>query len=111
MKLRWIAVKRRWIAALVCAAGGALLAGIAGAQSLDCASVSASTRLEAYGYTHVVTLTNHCSAPVSCEVWTNVDPAPRVTLRAKAGEGVATVTRRGSPSRDVQAGKSCTLTQ
>jgi len=103
-------MKPRWVAALVCAVG-ALLVSLAGAQSLECASVTASTRLEAYGYTHVVTLANHCSAPVTCEVWTNVDPAPRVTLRAKAGESVETVTRRGSPSRDVQAGKSCTLTK
>ena len=98
-----------WIATLLCGVGVALLASIAAAQDVACATVTASTRLEAYGYTHVVTLANHCSAPVSCEVWTNVDPAPHVTLRAKAGESAATVTRRGSPSRDVHAEKSCTL--
>jgi hypothetical protein len=52
-------------------------------------------------------MTNRCQAPVSCEVWTNVDPTPRQTLRAKAGESVETITRRGSPSRDVHAGKEC----
>jgi hypothetical protein len=84
-------------------------ASVAGAQgaAADCASVTASTRLQAYGYAHVVTLTNHCQVPVSCEVWTNVDPTPHQTLRAKAGESVETITRRGSPSRDVHAGKEC----
>lgn len=91
-------------------AGAALFAGSAAGQgAADCASVTASTRLEAYGYSHVVTLSNHCAAPVSCEVWTNVDPSPHVTLRANVGETVETVTRRGSPSRDVQAGKLCRL--
>ncbi|MEO8902337.1 MAG: hypothetical protein ABI627_12485 [Polyangiaceae bacterium] len=101
-------MNRLLIAALLFGASGALFAGVAVAEgAADCAAVTASTRLEAYGYTHVVTLSNRCSAPVSCEVWTNVDPSPHVTLRAKAGESVETVTRRGSPSRDVQAGKQC----
>ena len=90
--------------------GAGLFVGVASAEGpADCASVTASTRLEAYGYSHVVTLSNHCASPVSCEVWTNVDPSPHVTLRAKAGETVETVTRRGSPSRDVQAGQQCRL--
>ena len=73
----------------------------------DCATVTASARLQAVGYQHVVTLANHCQRPVSCEVWTNVDPSPHLTLRAKPGETAETATRVGSPSRDVQAGKSC----
>jgi hypothetical protein len=76
---------------------------------VDCASVSASARPQAYGYTHVVTLVNHCSRAVSCEVWTDVDPSPRYTLSAKSGETVETITRAGSPSRAVQAGKVCHL--
>ncbi len=75
--------------------------------STDCASVSASARLEAYGYSHVVILTNRCQTRVSCDVWTNVDPTPRVRLSAKPGEVVETVIRRGSPAHDVQAGKQC----
>jgi hypothetical protein len=99
-----------WHVAALTALGSALFGSVAaGEGAADCASVTASTRLEAYGYSHVVTLSNHCAAAVSCEVWTNVDPTPHVTLRAKAGETVETVTRRGSPSRDVQAGKECRL--
>lgn len=98
----------RWWLGAALGIGGALLVGAAAAQDPDCASVTAGTRLEAYGYTHVVTLANHCPVQVTCEVWTNVDPLPRLTLRAKAGESAEIVTRRGSPSRAVQAGKSCT---
>jgi hypothetical protein len=72
----------------------------------DCAAVTASVRYSV-GYTHVVTLSNHCERAVSCEVWTNVDPSPHLTVRAKPGESAAVVTRIGSPSRDVSAGKSC----
>jgi hypothetical protein len=66
-------------------------------------------RLQAYGYAHVVTLVNRCQRPVSCEVWTNVDPSPHLTLQAKPGQSAETVTRSGSPSRDVRAEKSCRL--
>jgi hypothetical protein len=101
----------RWWLAGGLGIGAALLVSVATAQNPDCASVTASTRLEAYGYTHVVTLANRCPVPVTCEVWTNVDPEPHLSLRAKAGENAEVVTRRGSPSRAVQAGKSCAFTK
>lgn len=86
----------------------ALFAPVAGAEGgIDCATVSASTRNQAYGYAHVVTLTNQCQRPVACEVWTNVDPTPRYTLQAKPGQSAEVTTRAGSPSRDVSAGKLC----
>jgi len=72
-----------------------------------CAEVSASARMQAYGYAHVVTLTNRCQRAVSCEVWTDVDPAPHYQLRAKPGDRVEVVTRNGSPARAVQAGTQC----
>ena len=69
--------------------------------------MTASARLYYAGYNHVVTLANHCQRAVSCEVWTNVDPTPHFMLRAKPGESTETITRVGSPSREVQAGKLC----
>ena len=78
-------------------------------SSAECASVTASARPQAIGYEHVVTLVNHCSRAVSCEVWTDVDPLPHYTLTAKAGQSAELITRAGSPSRVVQAGKSCRL--
>lgn len=73
----------------------------------QCAIVSASVRNEAYGYTHVVTLRNRCEKAVSCEVWTDVDPSPRQTLRAGPGGSEEVITRRGSPAREVSAESSC----
>jgi len=79
------------------------------AGNVSCASVTASARPQAYGHAHVVTLENHCSRAVSCEVWTDVDPSPHYTLSAKSGETAEVITRAGSPSRTVEAGKSCHL--
>lgn len=72
-----------------------------------CASVTASVRAEAYGYKHVVTLHNGCDKPVECQVWTDVDPQPRNTLRAAPGEDSDVVTRIGSPASAVTASKEC----
>ena len=79
------------------------------ADPLACAVVTAEARLYGYGYQHWVTLANHCQQSVTCEVWTNVDPTPHLTLTAKAGESASVPTRLTSPSREVQAGKSCKL--
>lgn len=73
----------------------------------NCAQATAGTRMEAYGFTHVVTLRNGCDKPIACEVWTDVDPTPRHTLRAAPGETVEVVTRLGSPASAVTAFKEC----
>jgi hypothetical protein len=73
----------------------------------QCARVSASARMEAYGYTHLVTLQNRCDRRVVCEVWTDVDPTPRQTLSAAPGATEEAITRRGSPAREVTAESSC----
>ena len=72
-----------------------------------CAKVTVTARFEAYAYTHVIELHNTCRRAVVCQVWTDVDPTPKQTLRAKPGERVATVTRKGSPSREVYVDRSC----
>ena len=74
----------------------------------DCAQVKGSARYIGYGYTHVVTLKNTCNKAVACAVWTDVDP-DRTTVQADAGQTAEVVTRRGSPSREVTAFKSCTF--
>jgi hypothetical protein len=74
----------------------------------DCAQVQASARYVGYGYTHVVTLKNTCNKAVECALWTDVDPE-RTTLQADAGQTAELVTRRGSPSREVTAYKSCSF--
>jgi len=72
-----------------------------------CAEVQGSVRLEAYGYTHVVTLKNGCTKPVECALWSNVDPEPRTVVRVAPGESAEIVTRRGSPARELVGMKSC----
>lgn len=75
----------------------------------ECAKVQASARYVGYGYTHVVTLKNTCAQSVECALWTDVDPEPRTTVRADAGQTAEVVTRRGSPSREVTAFKACSF--
>ena len=72
-----------------------------------CAKVRGSTRAEAYGYTHVVSLHNGCERPVRCELWSDVDPEPRVPVEVPAGAATEVITRRGSPAREVVGHKKC----
>jgi hypothetical protein len=105
-----MSTKRLLIGAALFSAAAALFSGAAAAAdgaTTDCASVTAHASYRGSGYAHVVTLTNHCQSAVTCEVWTTVDPSPHVSLHAKPGETVETITRIGSPSSDVQAGKQC----
>ncbi|HEY1535972.1 MAG TPA: hypothetical protein VGF76_18260 [Polyangiaceae bacterium] len=106
-----MSTKRLLVGAALVSAVSALFSGAAAADgaSLDCAAVTAYASYRGSGYSHLVTLINHCQSAVTCEVWTNVDPSPHVTLHAKPGETVETITRIGSPSSDVQAGKQCRL--
>jgi len=73
----------------------------------ECAIVTADVAMEAYGFTHLVRLSNRCEKPVQCEVWTDVDPTPHLVLRANPAESASVVARRGSPARAVQPGGIC----
>lgn len=73
----------------------------------SCAVARGTVRMEAYGYTHLVTLENGCTKAVECALWTNVDPEPRQVVQTAPGERVEIITRRGSPAREVTALKSC----
>ena len=98
------------LAACVSIAGAGNAAADSPQQVGDCASVTASARFKAIGYTHVVTLTNACQRAVSCEVWTDVDPTPHLTLQAKPGKSAEVIVRNGSPASEVHAGKVCHFT-
>jgi hypothetical protein len=76
-------------------------------SAAGCTDVRASVISEAFGYKHVVTLRNGCDKPVECQVWTDVDPTPRHTLRAGKGEVAEIITRIGSPASDFKAFKEC----
>lgn len=74
----------------------------------SCTEVQGTARYEAYGYTHVVALKNNCEKPVTCALWTDVDPEPRTTVQVAPRESIEIVTRKGSPAREVTGLKSCT---
>ena len=74
-----------------------------------CAEVRGSTRAEAYGYTHVVSLRNGCPKAVVCELWSDVDPEPRMRVEVEAGAAAEVITRRGSPAREVVGHKKCSF--
>jgi len=103
--LRLISVR---VAGLVLASAVASSAGADSPQPVgECASVRASARFKGDGYRHVVTLSNGCQQPVSCEVWTDVDPTPHYTLQANPGKSAEVIVRNGSPASEVHAGKLC----
>jgi hypothetical protein len=76
-------------------------------SAAGCTDVRASVISEAFGYKHVVTLRNGCDKAVECQLWTDVDPTPRHTLRADKGEIAEIITRIGSPASDFKAFKEC----
>ena len=82
--------------------------GVAGSAE-TCAEVGASTRAEAYGYTHVVSLRNGCPKAVRCELWSDVDPEPRMRVEVEAGATAEVITRRGSPARELVGYKKCSF--
>ena len=73
----------------------------------DCTAVTPLAPYQGMGYTHLVEIKNNCAKPVTCEVWTDVDPQPRYTLKANPGETASVATRKGSPAREFKAQKSC----
>ncbi|MET0282874.1 MAG: hypothetical protein ABW352_00330 [Polyangiales bacterium] len=75
----------------------------------QCAKAEPHAQWVGIGYTHSVTLRNGCERPVSCTVWTDVDPEPKQTVQARPAESVEVVTRRGSPARELTAFKNCTF--
>ncbi|HEY0467920.1 MAG TPA: hypothetical protein VGC79_27160 [Polyangiaceae bacterium] len=102
--------RRLMLLSAVCVSLAGTAAADAPQQVGDCASVSASARPKAIGYTHVVTLSNACQRTVACEVWTDVDPSPHYTLQAKPGKSAEVITRNGSPASEVHADKRCHFT-
>lgn len=75
----------------------------------SCTHVLGVVRQEAFGYTHVVTLHNGCEKAVSCQLWSSVDPEPRLSVTAAPGEMTEVITRRGSPAREVTGFRKCTF--
>jgi hypothetical protein len=73
-----------------------------------CIHVNAYARYGAYGYDHIVDVSNGCEQAAVCDVRTNVNPDP-VTVRVEPGERESVVTFRGSPAREFAAKVRCKL--
>ena len=76
-------------------------------EPLDCYAVGGQARYGALGYKHVVTVRNRCSVTLKCQVWTDVDPKPRLSLTVGPGETGEQICRVGSPARSFKAFGEC----
>ncbi|MGB5809911.1 MAG: hypothetical protein WBG86_05225 [Polyangiales bacterium] len=73
----------------------------------NCYSVRGEARYAALGYNHVVIVTNRCEATLQCEVWSNVDPTPRLALTVGPKATEEKTTRINSPARGFKAFAEC----
>jgi hypothetical protein len=74
----------------------------------SCMIVHAESRMQPYGYSHVVVLTNRCSSSATCTVATDVNPVP-IVVDVPLGNTVEVYTFVGSPSQTFVARVSCDL--
>lgn len=74
-----------------------------------CVEVRGEARFQGYGQTHVVIVKSECQRVVRCEVYTDIDPAPRYTLVVEPGRTEEIATRQGSPSSAFEPGYVCEL--
>ena len=73
----------------------------------QCAPIVGRVEYRGLGYDHIVEVHNTCLKKVRCEVWTDVDPAPRHSLVVEPETTSAVVTRRGSPAQEFHAQGKC----
>jgi hypothetical protein len=74
----------------------------------NCYSVHGEARYGAFGYKHVVIVTNRCDLSLACEVWTDVDPTPKQSLTVEPKGTGEVIVRNGSPARAFKAFGECT---
>ena len=93
-------MKRAHRASTLCLA--LVLAGLplrqAAAQTASCIVTWAEARFDGGGYDHWVSVSNECELPVSCSVWTDVNPAAQV-VPLDPRQAVQVLTFRASPAR------------
>ncbi len=79
-----------------------------GAESMkNCYNVRGEARYGALGYNHVVIVTNRCEVTLQCEVWTDVDPSPRLPLTVGPKATEESTCRINSPARGFKAFGEC----
>jgi len=73
----------------------------------DCYNVYGEARYGAFAYKHIVIVQNRCDVTLACEVWTDVDPKPRVNLSVGPQATGEAITRNNSPARSFKAFGEC----
>lgn len=73
----------------------------------NCYNVRGEARYGALGYNHVVIVTNRCEVTLKCEVWTDVDPTPRLPLTVGPNGTAEATCRLNSPARGFKAFAEC----
>ena len=86
---------------------GTLLAQDDGGSVRDCYSVRGEARYGALGYNHIVMIRNRCDKTLKCQVWTDVDPKPRLSLSVEPKATEERTTRINSPARGFKAFGEC----
>lgn len=91
--------------------GASILPAMDAAASEDdirnCYGVHGEARYGALAYKHVVIVTNRCDVQLQCEVWTDVDPTPKVSLSVGPKATGEVITRATSPARSFKAYGEC----
>ena len=78
-----------------------------GPDGTQCYTVTGEAVYVLTGYNHVVTVTNDCGKTVQCEVWTSVDPEPKIPVTVGSGGAKSVTARRGSPASAFTAYGEC----
>lgn len=78
-----------------------------GDEIKDCYNVHGEARYGALAYKHIVIVTNRCDMSLQCEVWTDVDPSPRLSVSVGPKGTTETVVRNNSPARAFKAFGEC----
>lgn len=73
----------------------------------NCYNVRGEARYGALGYNQVVIVTNRCEMTLKCEVWTDVDPTPRLPLTVGPNATAEATCRLNSPARGFKAFGEC----
>ncbi len=73
----------------------------------NCYSVHGEARYGAFAYKHVVIVTNRCELDLQCEVWTDVDPTPRLPVSVGPKGTGEVIVRSVSPARGFKAFGDC----
>ena len=73
----------------------------------NCYNVYGEARYGALAYKHVVIVANRCDFALQCEVWTDVDPEPRLSLSVGPKGTGEVIARSNSPARSFKAFGEC----